>query len=74
MARSLKERALAGGGMAGRLAEVIGEQPIDRVAEEAGIDRSTLRHHLGGHGKRGPGMGTMIAIEAAVARLRGGGG
>ena len=65
----LKSQARATGGSAARLAELLGDLPVDQVAAASGVSRSTLRRVLHGQ-KRGPSWGTMQAVEGACQKLR----
>jgi transcriptional regulator with XRE-family HTH domain len=65
----LKSQARKSGGSAARLAELLDDLPIDRVASASGVSRSTLRRVLHGQ-KRGPSWETMRAVEEACQKLR----
>ena len=64
-------RARSGDSTQRRLAEAIGDLPLDRVAERAHVHRSTIRRVLQGTGKRGAYTGTVEAIEQAAKAMRG---
>ena len=67
---SLKDRARAAGGPAATLADIIGDLPVDRVSQVAGLARGTLRYHLRAAREDGPRESTLAAVTGAVRRIR----
>ena len=66
---TLKARAKAAGGSAATLADIIGDLPVDRVSQVAGLARGTLRYQLRAAREDGPRHSTLNAVLVAVARI-----
>ena len=66
---TLKDRARQAGGSAATLAEIIGDLPVDRVSQVAGLARGTLRYQLRAAREDGPRRSTLDAVKGAVRRL-----
>lgn len=67
---TLKARAKAAGGSAATLADIIGDLPVDRVSQVAGLARGTLRYQLRAAREDGPRRSTLDAVRGAVERIK----
>jgi hypothetical protein len=67
---TLKDRARAAGGSAATLADIIGDLPIDRVSQVAGLARGTLRYQLRAAREDGPRRSTLDAVRGAVEQIK----